>query len=90
MNLTLDEPPRHVGTGLFEGGLRLRGYDQFLMDCAANGLADERLVIALDGLVGGGIQPGACADLLCTWGHSSGTDALVGMALILYDPAIGT
>ncbi len=27
---------QHVGTGLFEGGLRLRGYDQFLMDCASN------------------------------------------------------
>ncbi len=27
---------QHVGTGLFEGGLRLRGYERFLMDCAAD------------------------------------------------------
>jgi uroporphyrinogen decarboxylase len=27
---------QHVGNGFFEGGLRLRGYDRFLMDCAAD------------------------------------------------------
>lgn len=27
---------QHVGNGLFEGGLRLRGYERFLMDCAAD------------------------------------------------------
>ncbi len=27
---------QHVGIGFFEGGLRLRGYDRFLMDCAAD------------------------------------------------------
>ena len=27
---------QHVGIGFFEGGLRLRGYERFLMDCAAD------------------------------------------------------
>jgi uroporphyrinogen decarboxylase len=27
---------QHVGVGLFEGGLRLRGYERFLLDCASD------------------------------------------------------
>jgi hypothetical protein len=52
-----------------------------LLDCAAAGQADERLVAALDGLLTGGLSPDACADHLLAWGCSSGCDAFVGMAL---------
>ncbi len=52
-----------------------------LAECAARGQADERLVLALDGLVSGPFAPAACAAALAGWGHSSGFDALVGMGL---------
>ena len=54
-----------------------------LIECAARGLADLRLVNALDWLVSGG-EPGEQAiDELLTWGHSSGGDAFVGFAVAL-------
>lgn len=52
-----------------------------LIECAAGGLADERLILALDGLVSGAPEAAACAAMLAEWGHSSGLDALTGMAL---------
>lgn len=54
-----------------------------LIDCAAQGLADERLIAALDGLMTGsaGITP--CAEYLSAWGSSSGIDTLAGLALAL-------
>ncbi|MGW8226804.1 MAG: DUF2877 domain-containing protein, partial [Anaerolineales bacterium] len=52
-----------------------------LIECAALGLADLRLINALDWLVSGG-EPGEQAiDELLTWGHSSGRDAFVGFAV---------
>jgi hypothetical protein len=54
-----------------------------LIECAARGLADLRLINALDWLVSGG-EPGEQAiDELLTWGHSSGSDAFVGFAVAL-------
>lgn len=54
-----------------------------LIECAANGEADERLINVLDHLASG--TPGLedCATGLLAWGESSGVDALIGMALAL-------
>ncbi len=54
-----------------------------LIECAANGQADERLILSLDGLVCGAPETAACAVMLAELGHSSGLDALAGMALIV-------
>lgn len=55
-----------------------------LIECAAMGLADDRLIGALDGMLTGIIDPASCANLLLSWGNSSGCDALVGMVLAAY------
>ena len=52
-----------------------------LIECACSGQADERLVLALDGLMAGNIGAGACVNLLAGWGNTSGFDSLTGMAL---------
>lgn len=54
-----------------------------LIECAAQGMADERLLVALDGLATGEPGPDACLDALLAWGNSSGLDVLCGMVLIL-------
>jgi hypothetical protein len=54
-----------------------------LIECAALGLADQRLINALDWLVAGtGHDIGVIDDLL-SWGSSSGGDVLVGFAAAL-------
>ncbi len=50
---------------------------------ALKGQADERLILALDGILCGDPDLSACADYLLSWGHSSGLDALTGIALAL-------
>lgn len=54
-----------------------------LVESAAEGQADERLVMGLDGIVTG--KPGLAeiAERLRTYGSSSGSDVLLGMALAL-------
>jgi hypothetical protein len=52
-----------------------------LIEAAAKGQADERLITGLDGLVNGKTSPEESAALLCDWGNSSGVDALVGFSL---------
>jgi hypothetical protein len=54
-----------------------------LIECAAQGQANERLLISLDGMVTGQTDPVTCAAYLANWGHTSGLDALTGMALAL-------
>ena len=54
-----------------------------LIECAAQGQANERLVITLDGMVTGQTDPVTCATYLANWGHTSGLDSLLGMALVL-------
>jgi hypothetical protein len=49
-----------------------------LLACAAEGLADERLTLALDGLVCGLRRPQECAALLRAWGATSGSGVLEG------------
>ncbi len=54
-----------------------------LMDCAGRGQADERLLLALDGILTGAATASECALYLASWGSTSGLDALVGMALVI-------
>lgn len=54
-----------------------------LIECASLGQADERLLLALDGLVSETHGAMACAAALAAWGSSSGVDALTGMAMVL-------
>ena len=51
-----------------------------LIECAARGHADERLLAAADCVATGSPAPGKCLPPLLGWGASSGVDALVGMA----------
>jgi hypothetical protein len=55
-----------------------------LIECAALGLADERLVNALDWIITGAARKTDIVDHLLGWGGSSGVDAFVGMAVSLY------
>jgi hypothetical protein len=60
-----------------------------LIACAADGMADERLITALDGIMTGVPEGPACADALLNWGSTSGYDTLAGMVLAAYDgPAL--
>jgi len=52
-----------------------------LIECALRGQANERLLLALDGIMSGEPDPTVCASALTGWGNTSGLDALVGMAL---------
>ena len=54
-----------------------------LIDCASRGLADRRLVDALDWLVSETGNDVRVIDELLTWGSSSGADAFVGFAAAL-------
>jgi hypothetical protein len=50
-----------------------------LIECASQGQADERLVLALDGIMTGEPNPETCVAHLLSWGHTSGVYALAGM-----------
>jgi hypothetical protein len=52
-----------------------------LIECAARGEADERLIGLVDGVFGGAPDQATCAAYMLGWGGSSGIDALVGIAL---------
>ena len=54
-----------------------------LIECAARGQADERLIDSLDWLVSGLSQESSCLDDLVDWGNSSGGDVFVGFAVAL-------
>ncbi len=54
-----------------------------LIECATQGLADERLVNAIDYLITGAGRQERILNELLSWGNSSGVDALVGMALVM-------
>lgn len=54
-----------------------------LIECATLGLADERLIDALDYLITGAARKPEIVDHLIRWGNSSGVDALTGMAVTL-------
>ena len=52
-----------------------------LIECAAAGEADERLIALADGIMTGEPPVAQCVDCVLDWGNSSGIDALIGMAL---------
>jgi hypothetical protein len=54
-----------------------------LIAAALLGQADERLIAALDAILTGRGQLPESIQVLLAWGHSSGGDALLGMALFL-------
>lgn len=54
-----------------------------LIECATFGLSNERLINALDWLVTGAARESEVVLPLLDWGHSSGVDALTGMAVAL-------
>jgi len=54
-----------------------------LIECAALGLADERLINALDWIVTGVAREPEIISHLLGWGNSSGVDSLTGMAVAL-------
>lgn len=54
-----------------------------LIECAGQGQADERLLLAVDGIMTGTPDPVTSAAHLLQWGKSSGIDALTGMAIVL-------
>ena len=52
-----------------------------LIECAAAGQADERLLNVIDGIVTGKPAIAECTEHVLSWGSSSGIDALAGMAV---------
>ncbi len=54
-----------------------------LIECAATGEADERLIAVADGIVTGTPSEDVCVDYALDWGSSSGIDALVGTAIAI-------
>jgi Protein of unknown function (DUF2877) len=54
-----------------------------LIECAAQGQADERLIAVLDWLMSGTSSDLACIDEMLKWGHSSGIDVFVGVMFAL-------
>jgi hypothetical protein len=54
-----------------------------LIECAVEGLADERLLNMVDGIVTGIPAVDECVECVLSWGSSSGIDALAGMAIAL-------
>jgi hypothetical protein len=54
-----------------------------MIENAAHGYADERLLSGIDGLLTGQPAPDQCARALVHFGSSSGADALVGMAIAI-------
>ncbi len=76
-NLPLDAFSRAVVDAAYEKTTTLSAN---LIECAADGHSDERLLAAAD-CIAAGTPPGrACLPPLMAWGASSGVDALVGMA----------
>lgn len=53
-----------------------------LIECAAQGQADERLIAALDGLISGQPDEDSIVRSLLDWGHTSGAATLQGMYLL--------
>jgi hypothetical protein len=54
-----------------------------LIECAAAGQADERLIAVVEGIAAGSTAWETCVEHVLGWGSSSGIDALVGMTIAL-------
>jgi hypothetical protein len=60
-----------------------------LIECAVEGQADERLITAVDGIYCEFPSTTDCINALLAWGHSSGSDALLGITLATLAAADG-
>jgi hypothetical protein len=60
-----------------------------LIECAVQGQADERLITALDGIYCEFPSTTDSINALLAWGHSSGSDALLGITLAILAAADG-
>lgn len=79
-----DLPPEPINQALMDAARqRTTALSASLIECAASGQADERLVAALDGLVSGTIAEDRIVEYLLGWGYSSGVAAMQGMRLAL-------
>jgi hypothetical protein len=74
---------RHVVDAAYEKTTTLSAN---LIECATLGLADERLIEALDWLVVGTPQDSQTIEHLLTWGSSSGVDVFVGYVTATSSP----
>lgn len=54
-----------------------------LIECAAHGIANERLIRALDWLMGGNHLEAPDPQILFSWGNSSGIDVFIGFVFAL-------
>ena len=54
-----------------------------LIDCAADGQGDERLITVADGIAAGLVPIDECVNCVLSWGSSSGVAALAGMAVVV-------
>jgi len=64
--------------------LRTTSLSASLIESAAQGMADERLILALDSLVTGVPDVEECITCLRNYGNTSGRDAFMGMRIVLY------
>ena len=53
-----------------------------LIECASNGVSDERLMATTDFIQNGQHHPEKIVKNLLSWGHASGADAFAGMAVL--------
>ncbi len=60
-----------------------------IIESATQGIGDERLLLALDGIISTNTDENTCARLLTHYGSSSGVDALAGMVVALSTQAGG-
>lgn len=76
--------PDSINQGLIKTARqRTTALSASLIECAARGLADERLILALDGLLSDDLAVDRIVEYLQSWGHTSGAAALQGMGLVL-------
>jgi hypothetical protein len=54
-----------------------------LIECAADGQGDERLITLVDGIAAGSAPIDECVECALNWGSSSGIDVLVGVIVAL-------
>ena len=75
---------KHVATSIVTAAYQgTTAISANLIECAADGQGDERLIAVVDGIATGSTSIDECTECVLGWGSSSGIDALVGMALAI-------
>ncbi len=75
-------PPEFAPALLASARLRTTALSASLLEAAALGMADERLLLAADGLLTGSAAPEAIAKALLGYGNSSGLDFWIGLKIM--------